>query len=412
MEEPGFSNLLIVMAVAFAAPFLLGLAPRLRLPSVVFEIVAGIVIGPSVCGWVEVDETISVMALIGLAILLFLAGLEIDFDRLRGRLLRLALLGWGLSFVIALVASLLLNAAGLVETPLLVAIILCATSLGVIIPVLKDVGELSTKFGQLVLAAASIADFGAVILLSFFFSGEGGPGSTVILLGIFVALLAVTFFVVRGAERSKRVEEDLLRLQDSSAQIRVRAAMALMIAFVALAEGLGLEVILGSFAAGALLSLLDRDQRMTHANFRTKLEAIGFGLFIPVFFVTSGIRFDLQALLDDRANLAMVPIFLAALLAVRGLPAFLYRRFVGGRRATTAGVLQATSLPFIVAATAIGQDLGLMDAAEASALIAAGLLSVLIFPISGLGLLRRTMKEEGSPVPDADRTEAAPQAAM
>jgi Kef-type K+ transport system membrane component KefB len=412
MDEPGFGGLLIVVAVSFAAPFLLGLAPRLRLPSVVFEIVAGIIIGPSVLGWVEVDVTISVLAIMGLAILLFLAGLEIDFGRLRGRLLGLALLGWGLSFAIAVVVSLLLKTAGLVETPLLVAIILCATSLGVIIPVLKDVGELTSKFGQLMLAAASIADFGAVILLSFFFSGEGGPGSTAILLAVFVLLLVVTFFAVRGAERSRRVEEDLLRLQDSSAQIRVRAAVVLMIAFVALAEGLGLEVILGSFAAGALLSLLDQDRRMTHANFRLKLEAIGFGLFIPVFFVTSGIRFDLQALLDDPSNLVMVPIFLAALLAVRALPAITYRGFPGGRRATIAGVLQATSLPFIVAATAIGQDLNLMDAAEASALIAAGLLSVLIFPITGLTLLKRAMREEGAPIPEPTGTEPSPQMVM
>jgi Kef-type K+ transport system membrane component KefB len=412
MKEPGFSGLLIVMAVAFAAPFLLGLFPRVRLPSVVFEIVAGIVIGPSVLGWVEVDETISVLALMGLAILLFLAGLEIDFGRLHGRLLSLALVGWALSFAIALAVALLLQAIDLVQTPLLVAIILCATSLGVIIPVLKDVGELESKFGQLILAAASIADFGAVILLSFFFSGEGGPGSTAILLTAFVGLLAVTFFVVREAERSRRIGDDLLRLQDSSAQIRVRAAMLLMVAFVALAEALGLEVILGSFAAGALLALLDQDRRMTHANFRTKLEAIGFGLFIPVFFVTSGVRFDLSALLDDPSNLAMVPIFLAALLAVRGLPAITYRGFVGRRRAAIAGVLQATSLPFIVAATAIGQGLDLMDAAEASALIAAGLLSVLIFPVTGLTLLKRAMEEEGAPVPEGARAEPSPQMAM
>ena len=399
MKEPGFNGLLVVMAVGFGAPFLLGLVPRLRLPSVVFEIVAGIVIGPSVLGWVEIDDTISVLALVGLAILLFLAGLEIDFSRLRGRLLRVALLGWAISFALGVAVALLLKAAGLIETPLLVAIILCATSLGVIIPVLKDVGEIDTKFGQLVLGAASISDFGAVVLLSFFFSGEGGPGSTAILLTAFVGLLVLTFVVVRGAERSKRVEEDLLRLQDSSAQIRVRAAMVLMIAFVALAEALGLEVILGSFAAGALLSLLDQDRRMTHPNFRVKLEAIGFGLFIPVFFIASGIRFDLDALLNDASNLAMVPIFLAALLVVRGLPAVVYRGFVGERRATIAGFLQATSLPFIVAAAAIGQELGLMDAAEASALIAAGLLSVLIFPITGLNLLKRAMREEGTPAP-------------
>lgn len=391
MEEPGFSGLLIVVAVAFGAPFLLGLLPSLRLPSVVFEIVAGILIGPSVFGWVEVDQTIEVLALIGLAYLLFLAGLEIDFGQLRGRLLRLAALGWVISFTIAVAVGFGLKLAGLVNTPLLVAIILSATSLGVIIPVLADVGELNTKFGQLVLAAASIADFGAVILLSLFFSGESGPGSTAVLLGVFAGLLLVTFLVIRTAERSRRVEEDLLRLQDSSAQIRVRASMVLMIAFVALAEGLGLEVILGSFAAGALLGLLDQDKRVTHPNFRTKLEAMGFGFFIPIFFVTVGIRFDLQALLDDPANLAMVPIFLAALLIVRGLPALVYRRFVGARRATVAGVLQATSLPFIVAAAAIGMELGAIDAAEGSALIAAGLLSVLIFPLTGLALLRREM---------------------
>jgi Kef-type K+ transport system membrane component KefB len=399
--------------VAFLSPFLLGLAPRLRLPSVVFEIVAGIVIGPSVFGWVEVDQTIEVLSLVGLAFLLFLAGLEIDFGELRGRLLRLAAAGWAISFGIAVIVGFLLSSVGLVETPLLVAIILSATSLGVIIPVLKDVGELTTRFGQLVLAAASIADFGGVILLSLFFSGESGPGSTAILLGVFIGLLVVAFVVIRAAERSKKVEDDLLRLQDSSAQIRVRAAMVLMIAFVALAEGLGLELILGSFAAGALLALLDQDRRLTHPNFRTKLEAMGFGLFIPVFFVTAGLRFDLQALLDDPANLAMVPIFLAALLAVRGLPAVIYRRFVGKRRATIAGVLQATSLPFIVAATTIGMDLGLMDAAEASALIAAGLLSVLIFPLTGLTLLRRAMAAEGrTPPPEPPAHEAAPQAAM
>jgi len=413
MEEPEFSGLLIVVVVALLAPFLLGLAPRLRLPSVVFEIIAGIVIGPSVLGWVEVDQTIEVLALVGLAFLLFLAGLEIDFGELRGRLLRLAAIGWAISFGIAVLVGLLLDTVGLVDTPLLVAIILSATSLGVIIPVLKDVGELTTKFGQLMLAAASIADFGGVILLSLFFSGESGPGATAILLAAFLGLLVVAFVAIRTAERSRRVEEDLLRLQDSSAQIRVRAAMVLMITFVALAEGLGLELILGSFAAGGLLALLDQDRRLTHPNFRTKLEAMGFGLFIPVFFVTSGIRFDLQALLDDPANLAMVPIFLAALLVVRGLPAVIYRGFVGDRRATIAGVLQATSLPFIVAATAIGQELGAIDAAQSSALIAAGLLSVLIFPLTGLTLLRRAMTAEGRPPPtEPPAREAAPQAAM
>jgi Kef-type K+ transport system membrane component KefB len=385
---PSLTNLLVIAAIAFAVPFALGLFPRLQLPSVVLEIVAGIVAGPSVLGIVHVDQTVQVVALLGLGFVLFLAGLEIEFDKLRGPVLKLTGLAFALSFAIALAVSVALKAAGLVDTPLLVAIILCATSLGVLIPVLKDAGEIATTFGQLIVAAASIADFGAIILLSIFFSGEGGTGSTLLLLGALFALAAVLFGVVRGAERSMRIRDDLVRLQDTTAQIRVRAAFVLFVGFAALADTLGLEVILGTFIAGAIVSLVDRDQVMTHPDFRRKLEAVGFGFFIPAFFVTTGVRFDLQALTASASSLAMVPIFLAALLLVRGVPAIVYRRTLDARHTAIAGVMQATSLPFIVAATAIGMDLHLIDAAGSAALIGAGLLSVLIFPLAGLVLLR------------------------
>src|ERR671933_663249 len=345
---PSLTNLLLVSVVGFAAPFVLGLFPRLRLPSVVLEIVAGIVIGPSVLGLVTADQAVSVIALMGLTFVLFLAGLEIELRKLRGPVLRLTAFGFALSFGVGVVLSLGLKAAGLVDTPLLVAIILCATSLGVLVPVLKDAGEISSTFGQLIIAAASIADFGAIILLTIFFSGEGGTGSTLLLLGALFALAAVVFAVVRGAERSARIRADLLRLQDTTAQIRVRAALALFVGFAAVAEALGLEVILGAFIAGAVISLVDADQVMTHPDFRRKLEAIGFGFFIPVFFVTSGVRFDLEALTASASNLVMVPIFLAALLVVRGLPALVYRRVLDGRHTAIAGIMQATSLPFIV----------------------------------------------------------------
>jgi Kef-type K+ transport system membrane component KefB len=387
---PSLDNLLVVIAVAFAMPLLLGLFPRLQLPSVVLEIVAGIVVGPSVLGWVEVDQAVQVIALIGLAFLLFLAGLEIEFDRLRGPVLRLSAVGFVLSFGLAVAVALLLAAGGLVDTPLLVAIVLCSTSLGVLVPVLKDSGEIGSPFGQLIIAAATIADFGAIILLSLFFSGEGGAGSTALLLGSLFALGAVVLAVVRGAERSMRIRADLLRLQDTTAQIRVRAALVLFVGFAAVAEALGLEVILGAFVAGAIVSLVDRDQAMTHPDFRRKLEAIGFGFFIPVFFVASGVRFDLAALTSSASSLLMVPIFLAALVVVRGVPAALYRDRLGTRKAAIAGLMQSTSLPFIVAATAIGQELGLIDAAGSAALIGAGLLSVLLFPLIALTVLRRT----------------------
>jgi Kef-type K+ transport system membrane component KefB len=400
---PSFDDLLIVVAVAFAAPFVLGLFPRVRLPSVVLEIVAGIVIGPAVLGIVEIDASIEVLALIGLAFVLFLAGLEIEFEKLRGHVLGLAGLGFALSFGIAVIVAFALEAGGLIQTPLLVAIVLCSTSLGVLVPVLKDAGEISSTFGQLIIAAASIADFGAIILLSLFFSGEGGVGSTLLLLGGLLALAAVVIAVIRGAERSMRIRAELVRLQDTTAQIRIRAAFVLLVGFAATAEALGLEVILGTFIAGAILSVVDRDRAMTHPDFRRKLEAAGFGLFIPVFFVASGVRFDLEALTASASNLVMVPIFLAALLAVRGIPALLYRGALGARRTAIAGILQATSLPFIVAATAIGLELGLMDAAESAALIGAGLLSVVLFPLSGLVLLRASTKEENHVSPDAHR---------
>jgi Kef-type K+ transport system membrane component KefB len=387
---PGFDNLLIVVAVAFAAPLLLGLFPGVRLPSVVLEIVAGIVIGPSVLGIAEVDDSVSVISVIGLAFLLFLAGLEIEFDRLRGQVLRVALIGFVASFAIAVFIALLLKATGVIETPLLVAIIFCATSLGVLIPVLKDSGEISSTFGQLIVAAGTIADFGSVILLSIFFSGEGGVGVTLLLIGSLVALAGVVFVAAKTAERSSLIRTDLTRLQDTTAQIRVRGAVVLLVGFAAIADSLGLESILGAFMAGAILSLIDRDQAMTHPEFRRKLEAVGFGVFIPVFFVSSGVSYDLDALISSASNVIMVPIFLAALLAARGLPALLYRRVLDARHTAVAGLMQATSLPFIVAAVAIGEDLDLIGAAEGAALIGAGLLSVLLFPLIGLSLLGRS----------------------
>jgi Kef-type K+ transport system membrane component KefB len=395
--ELDFSGLLIVAAVAFAGPLALGLAPALRLPAVVLELVAGILIGPAVLGWVEVDEPIRVLSLLGLAFLLFLAGLEIEFERLRGRRLELVVLGFLASFGIAFLVGLALDAAGQVETPLLVAIILVATSLGVVVPVLKDAGKLSSDLGQLVIAAASVADFGAVILLSLFFSREStGIGAQLVLLGGFAVASAAAIVALVGVERSMAFARALVRLQDTTAQIRVRGAFLLLVAFVALAEGLGLEVILGAFMAGAVLTLVDRDRAMTHPDFRRKLESAGYGIFIPVFFVTSGLQFDLEALFASGETVARVPIFLAALLVVRGLPALVYRSALAPRETAVAALLQATSLPFIVAASMIGIELGLLDEATGAALIAAGLLSVLLFPLLALTLLRRA---ESTPAP-------------
>src|SRR4051794_38708098 len=385
-----FSNLLVIVAIGFAAPLALGFVPALRVPSIVLEIVAGIVVGPALLGWIEVDDPVTVFATVGLAYLLFLAGLEVDFERLRGRVLRLALVSFAVSLAIAVVVGLLLAAGGFASQPLFVAIVLSATSLGVLVPVLKDSGESGSTFGQLIIASGTIADFATVILLSLFFSREASSTTTkVILLPRLFVLAALVARPIAGVEHSRRVGEVLRRLQDTTAQIRVRGAFVLLVGLVALATQLGLEVILGAFIAGAIISLVDRDQAMTHVDFRRKLEAAGFGIFIPVFFVTTGVRYDLDALTAQTSTVLHVPIFLAALVAVRGLPALLYRPLIPRARIPVAVLMQATSLPFIVAATSVGLALGVVTPANAAALVAAGLLSVVLFPAAALVLLRR-----------------------
>ena len=395
MPAVHFTNLLIVVAIGLFAPLALGFFPRFRLPAIVLEIVLGIIIGPSGLGWVTTDLPVSILALVGLAFLLFLSGLEIDLQRLRGQTLKLTALGFVVSFVIAIVVGLGLHAGGFVKSPLFVAIVLVATSLGVIVPVLKDSGNISTSFGQLVIAAASIADFGAIILLSLFFSGNGSSSTagTLILLGLFGAVVVLVGLAIAGFERSMKLSGVLTRLQDTTAQIRVRAAFVLLIGFTALADQVGLETILGAFAAGALVSLIDRDEAMTHPQFRLKLEAAGFGIFIPIFFVASGLRFDLNALFASASTVARVPLFLLAIYLARALPALVYVRLLGRSRSVIAGVLQATSLPFIVAATQIGLQLGVVTRASAAGLVAAGLLSVVTSPALGLMLLRREQPE-------------------
>jgi len=391
MPEISLVGVLIVAAVAFVVPLALGLVPTLKIPSVVVEIVAGIVIGPAVLGIVVVDAPLRFMALLGLTFLLFLAGTEIDLGGLlRGGTLRIAGAGFALSLAIAFGVASLLAFVGLIQAPLLVAIMLSATSLGIVVPVLADAEQSRSTLGQLVIAGSSVADFGAVILLSLFFSGDSSSvWSTLLLIGAFVVLVAAIGITVAEFEHVERLNAVLLRLQDTSAQIRVRGALLFLVGFAVLAQFLGLELILGAFIAGTVLRLVDKDGMMTHPLFRQKLEAVGFGVFIPFFFVVSGIQLDVGALVaGGAAALAPVPIFLLALLLSRGLPAILYRRVVDKRGVLAAALLQATSLPFIVATTGIGMELGILSPATGAALVVAGLLSVVLFPLGALTLLR------------------------
>ncbi len=410
MAEESFQGLAVVAGVAFFMPLLLGMFPRIRIPSVVLEIVAGVVIGPSVLGWVHVDGPITVVSRLGLASLLFLAGMEIEVERLKGPLVKTTGAAFLVSLVLAGAICSVLGVLGAIQTPLFVAILLTATGLGIIVPVLKDAGEIATPFGQLVVVSASIADFGTVILLALLFTAgeKSRVGTGVLLVGVSV-LFVVAAIGAMGLGRWRRLTDVLQRLQDTTAAIRVRGAAFLLVLWVAGVEKVGLEIILGAFAAGVLLAFIDRDEMKTHALFRTKLQAIGFGVFIPVFFVTSGVQFNAKALLASPSSLAAVPLFLIALLVIRGLPALMYRSILGLRRSIAAGFLQATSLSFIVAGARIGVTLGRLSEVTAAALIAAAMLSVLLFPQTAVTLLQPSSPAgAGGPAPPGCSSGQAP----
>ena len=249
-----------------------------------------------------------------------------------------------------------------------------------------------------------MADVGAVLLLSLFFSTHAGAGTgtRIVLLTGFALLVAALARALLRAGRSRRVGDALLRQQDTTGEVRVRACVALLLGLVAVASQFGLETILGAFVAGAVLALVDRDA-MSHPRLRAKLDAVGYGFVVPIFFVASGVRLDLTGLLADPAAAARVPAFLLALLAARGLAALPLLPSAGTRATVAAGLLQATSLPFILTATQIGVATSALSPVTAAALVTAGLLSVLLFPAGALAVLRARRGADAARPPAPDR---------
>jgi Kef-type K+ transport system membrane component KefB len=383
-----FNGVLIIAVVAVLVPVVLGLLPAQPVPGAVLEVIAGIVVGPAVLGWVHIDAPITVLSDLGLGMLLFLAGLEIDVDGLRGALGRLAGLAFACSVLLGVACGYGLSAVNQGSQPLFLAIVLMSTSAGLLLPLLKDAGQEGTRFGQLVMTAGALAEVATIMGLSLFFSATSKTSADrLVSLVIFLALLAVFGLALGRVRQLSGLERLLDRLEDRSAQLRVRATLTLALAFGVLAYRFGFASILGAFAAGLLVRMIDLTGRAPHPQFETKLQGIGFGFLIPVFFIATGVQFNLRALLADPVAIAEVPLFLAALLIVRGLPALLYVRFTGIRRASVAGLMQATTLTFVIVATQIGLAARLISSTTSASLLAAGLLSAAIFPALALRLL-------------------------
>jgi Kef-type K+ transport system membrane component KefB len=382
--DPG--SFLAIVTVAVAAAAIAGvIAPKIALPVVVVELVLGIVIGPQILNLAQPDQFIEFFASLGLGMLFFFAGYEIDFERLRGAPLKLGLLGWAISLVIAYTLSGLMAAAGLVLSTLFVGTAMCTTAIGTLIPVLSDAGELRTRFGTYLLAAGAVGEFLPILLTTLLFSTKGAVSNALLLLA-FVALAVIAAVV---ATREATLGADLFeRGLETSGQLPVRAAVLAVFGLGALAASLGLELLLGGFVAGVITRLALRGQEVP--VFESKLKAVAYGFFIPFFFVVSGVKFNLDALLSSTRGLLLLPFFLALFLLVRGLPAMVLYRSLDLRERSSLALFSATQLPLVVAITSLATEKGHMRSSTAAALVGAAILSTTIFPLLALRLRGRS----------------------
>ncbi|WP_172435184.1 cation:proton antiporter [Mycobacterium avium subsp. hominissuis] len=381
-------DLVIVLAVAAAIPLLLGLLPKVWCPSELAEIVAGVVIGPAVLGWVHPDEVIRALSALGLSFLLFLGGFEVDVRCFRGRTghhVLLSLVGTSALAAGVGVASTLAGVRG----GGLLGIALLATWTGPVVATLTRAGVAHQRVGEVIVACAAGGAMTGVVVLAVGVAGSPTPLSgRLLLLGLLVVLLLVVGGVLVGAEHVARVRLLVTRLADTSAQIRIRLTVLLVAGAALAAFALGFEAVLGAFLAGVLLRTLDPEPEISHPSYPVKLEAIGFGLLIPIFFITSGITLDIPGLAHDPRALIGVPLLSIGLLVVRGLPMVSLRQELPGRQLRGAALLQATSLPFLLTVAQIGVRTGLLERTTAAALILTGIISVLFFPPLALRLLK------------------------
>ncbi len=390
---PSYIPLLIVLALAFSVPVLLLRFRRLGIPIVVGEILAGMIVGRSGLRLVPANDPIlDLLAELGFVFLMFLAGLEVDFSNLGGDgggRSRIERRTWGpvrlggISFALTLAASsvvgLVLVSLGLARNPWMVALILSTTSLGVVMPVLKERGLSTGRFGQAILVAALIADFGTMLLITVLVAVlSRGVTFDILLIGILFVAFFMLYQLGVFSVRVKAVRRTIEELSHATAQIKVRLAFTIMLVFVALSQALGTEIILGAFLAGAVLSLLRTpdDAQLGH-----QLEAIGFGFFIPLFFIQVGLRFNLAALLASPSAMLLVPILLTAAIVVKFIPALLFRLAFGWREAFSAGALLSARLSLIIAASAIGLRLGIISESMDAAIILVAVITVTAAPL-------------------------------
>ncbi len=379
------SVLVIVGIAAVAGLVVMFISPKLAIPVVVVELLLGILIGPEALDWAKIDPTTDFLGDLGLGMLFFFAGYEIDFDRIRGRPLSLGALGWVLSLVLAYGIGGILAAAGVVLSYLYTGSALATTAIGTLIPILKDAGEIKTRFGTYLLAAGGMGEFGPILLITLILSTTNPLHEALILVAFVVIAVVTGLLAVSSAWKGWPLVE---RTLETSSQVAVRLAVVLVFGLVALAAELGLDILLGGFVAGMITRLALRKREV--GVLESKLTAVGYGLLIPFFFITSGMAFDLDALTSSTEAALKMVLFVGLFLVVRGIPALLLYRgeFPAMRDRAALAFYCSTELPLVVAITSIAVDQGHMKSSTAAGLVGAAIISTLVFPLVAMRLRR------------------------
>jgi Kef-type K+ transport system membrane component KefB len=395
MIESAIPTLVLIGLAAVLAPIVAEWSRRfIAVPEVVIQIIFGILLGPFVFNLAHPNNIVTALSDFGLTYLMFLAGTELDLSTMRQGHLGRAAGSWGISLVLALAVGVVLHATGLVLDHVVVALCLTTTALGTLLPILHDAGVLQTPIGPSMLSVGAVGEFGPIVAVAVLLTNRD-PRLTFLLLIVFVTVAVIAALLATQLHPPRFIA--LMRKHlHSTAQLPVRISVLLVVLLVYLAEKLSLDVLLGAFAAGVVVRLFIQGEDSKPIT--SKLEAIGFGFLIPIFFIDSGIRFDLHALVHMPKVLLLVPMFTLIFLFTRGLPTWVFFRGVVTRvEARTLAVFSATGLPIIVVITTLGVSEHRMKPQNAAALVAAGMLSVLIYPLVGLRWLDKGSKATGSP---------------
>jgi Kef-type K+ transport system membrane component KefB len=375
MDAKGLDTLLVVVLIAALAPMVSAALPKARVPQVVVLILCGVLIGSHGLGLADTGS-IQLLSNIGLGFLFLLAGYELDPLLLRERAGKLAMTGWVFSAIIAVVAVAALGSLGYVRDFVPIGLAFTTTALGTLLPILHDNNMLSGQFGRLVLAAGAVGELFPILAISLFLTGRAEYVALISILAVCVAAILLT--VLPRAIGEAKLRAIVEQGRRATAQTTLRLSIVLLLLLLVAAQHFGLDAVLGALLAGMVLRTWTRQMEVDVVPLEEKLDAVGYGFFIPIFFVTSGMTLDVPSIVKNPLRLV---IFFVLLLVVRGLPSLVvYRNALPRRQRIEMTFITATTMPLLIALAEIGLSDGVMIPANAAAMVGAGVLSVLVFP--------------------------------